>query len=574
LMNDGRVIYDRWEYIDRNFGDAQGLWTVNPDGTKHAIFYGNNSNSPGGVIDPRPIPGSNLVLCIFGSCHDRPWGALTLLDRSKGIDGKEAVVKIWPENSRELIGVGNWDTFMQLDVRYEDPFPISENLFLVSKSKDLKKEKMAIYALDTEGNENLLFEDKNLSCFDPMPLAPRFRPREIPTARKFDESPGYFYVQNVYEGTHMANVEPGSIKYLRVVESPEKRTFTQPSWNGQGQQAPGVNWHSFETKRVLGIVPVEEDGSVNFEAPSGRYLYFQLLDEKKKMVQSMRSGVIVHPGETNGCIGCHEDRLSVPPVSSKMPVALRKQPFKLTDHPDKNTVFSYTRDLQPIFDKHCIECHDFGKEAGEKLLLAGDRNPYFNASYIDLHLKKQITTVGGGPAEIQQAFSWGSHASNLVKVLETGHQNISLTQLEMERIYEWIDLNAVYYPVYESAYPNNPAGRSPLTFEQLKRLGELTGVDFNKLADHQRKQGSQIAFERPELSQCLQNIKINSPDYLEALAIIEVGKKQLEMIPRGDMEGFEPCEEQQIQLRKYINRLAVEKNNNKAVSEGKLVYDN
>jgi len=324
----------------------------------------------------------------------------------------------------------------------------------------------------------------------------------------------------------------------------------------------------------LGIVPVEEDGSVNFEVPSGRYLYFQLLDEKKKMVQSMRSGVIVHPGETNGCIGCHEDRLSVPPVSSKMPIALRKNPFKLANHPDEKPIFSYTRDLQPIFDKHCAECHDFGKDAGEKLLLAGDRNPYFNSSYIDLHLKKQITTVGGGPAEIQQAFSWGSHASNLVKVLESGHQNISLPQLEMERIYEWIDLNAVYYPVYESAYPNNPAGRSPLTFEQLKRLGELTEVDFNKLADHQRKQGSQIAFERPELSPCLQNIKINSPDYLEALAIIEVGKKQLEIIPRGDMEGFEPCEEQQIQLRKYINRLAIEKKNNKAVSEGKLVYDN
>ena len=423
LMNDGRVIYDRWEYVDRNFGDAQGLWTVNPDGTKHAIFYGNNSNSPGGVIDPRPIPGSNLVLCIFGSCHDRPWGALTLLDRSKGVDGKEAVVKIWPENARNLIGVGNWDTFMQLDVRYEDPFPISENLFLASKSTDLKKkknnhpekEKMSIFLIDTEGNEILLFEDENLSCFDAMPLTPRFRPREIPTARKFDESPGYFYVQNVYEGTHMANVEPGSIKYLRVVESPEKRTFTQPSWNGQGQQAPGVNWHSFETKRVLGTVPVEDDGSVNFEAPSGRYLYFQLLDEKKKMVQSMRSGVIVHAGETNGCIGCHEDRLSVPPVSSKMPTALFKKPAKLTEN--ENPVFSYTRDLQPIFDKHCVECHDFGKKAGEKLLLAGDRNPYFNASYIDLHLKKQISTVGGGPAEIQQAFSWGSHASNLVKVL-------------------------------------------------------------------------------------------------------------------------------------------------------------
>jgi len=582
LMNDGRIIYDRWEYVDRNFGDAQGLWTVNPDGTKHAIFYGNNSNSPGGVIDPRPIPNSHLVLCIFGSCHDRPWGALTLLDRSKGIDGKEAVVKIWPKHAIDLIGVGNWDTFMKLNVRYEDPYPLSENLFLVSKSIELNKkdqghhpktEKMGIYLLDLEGNETLLYEDKKLSCFDPMPLAPRFRPRDIPTARKFDQSPGYFYVQNVYEGTHMEGVKPGSIKYLRVVESPEKRTFTKAAWNGQGQQAPGVNWHSFENKRILGTVPVEDDGSAYFEAPSGKFLYFQLLDEKKKMVQSMRSGVIVHPGETNGCIGCHEDRLSVPPITTKMPVALRKQPKKLSENAQENPIFSYTRDLQPIFDKHCVSCHDFGKKAGNSLLLAGDRNPYFNASYIDIHIKNQIKNVGGGPAEIQQAYSWGAHVSNLVKVLEEEHHKVKLSQQEMETIYTWIDLNGIYYPEYESAYPNNPAGRSPLTFDELKELGELTGVDFGKLAGHQRKLGPQIAFERPEKSPCLSNLSPSSADYLEAVTIIKKGQQRLKETPRADMDGFMPCEEHQAQLKKYMNRLMVEKENNKAVSEGKLIFD-
>lgn len=582
LMNDGRIIYDRWEYVDRNFGDAQGLWTVNPDGTKHAIFYGNNSNSPGGVIDPRPLPESNLVLCIFGSCHDRPWGALTLLDRSKGLDGKEAVVKIWPDNARDLIGKGNWDEFMKLDVRYEDPFPVSDQQFLVSKSKILVKkknsnhpseQKMAIYLLDMDGNETLVYEDKKQSCFDPMPLAPRFRPREIPTARKFDESPGYFYVQNVYESTHLKGVEKGSVKFLRVIESPEKRTYTQPSWGGQGQQAPGVNWHSFENKRILGTVPVEEDGSVYFEAPSGKYLFFQLLDEKKKMVQSMRSGVIVHPGETNGCIGCHEDRLSVPPVTTKMPMAMRKQPAKLTENPDEIPIFSYTRDMQPVFDKHCVECHDFNREAGEKLILAGDRNPYFNASYIDIQLKKQIASIGGGPSEIQQAYSWGSHASNIVKVLEAGHHNVSLSSDEMEALFTWIDMNGIYYPFYESAYPDNPAGRSPLTSEELSELGKLTGVEFKNLAGFTRKLGPQIAFERPELSPCLKNIQADGAAYNEALAIIKKGQSRLSETPRADMSGFQPCEDQQKQLKKYINRLEVEKENNKAITEGKLIYD-
>ncbi len=579
LMNDGRIIYDRWEYIDRNFGDAQGLWTVNPDGTKHAIFYGNNMNSPGGVIDPRQLPNSNLMLCIFGSCHDRPWGAVALLDRSKGVDGEQSVVKIWPEKARSLIGKGNYDTFMQLDVRYEDPFPINESNFLVSKSiykekkgNHLQNEKMALYTLDMDGNETLLYEDKNQGCFDPMPLESRFKPMNIPTARKFDESPGYFYVQDVYESTHMEGVEKGEVKYLRVIESPEKRTYTQPAWSGQGAQAPGVNWHSFENKRVLGTIPVEKDGSVYFEAPSSRYLFFQLLDEDKKMVQSMRSGVIVHPGETNGCIGCHEDRLMVPPVASKMPTAMRKKPAKLSN-PDEAELYSYMRDMQPVFDKHCVECHDFGKEAGEKLILAGDRNPYFNASYIDLQLKKQITGVGGGPSNIMQAKSWGSHASNIVTVIEKGHHDVSLSKDEMEALYTWIDLNGIYYPFYESAYPNNPAGRSPITSKELNRLGKLCGVEFGKLAGHSRKLGPQITFERPALSPCLQNIKKKKAAYTEALAIIQKGKERLQETPRADMAGFKPCEEQQEQLNKYINRLQIEQKNNQAITDGKLNYD-
>jgi len=580
LMEDGRLVYDRWEYVDRNFGDAQGLWTVNPDGTRHAIYYGNNTNSPGGIIDPRPLPDSKLMLCIFGSCHDRPWGALALIDRSRGVDGKEAVVKIWPEHARELIGNGDWDTFMRLDTRYEDPFPLSQSQFLVSKSIHLEKktghhpvrEKMGIYLVDLSGKEILIHEDDSLSCFDPMPLGPRFRPREIPIARRFDNSPGNFYVQDVYEGTHMAQVERGAVKYLRIVESPEKRTYTDAAWNGQGQQAPGVNWHSFETKRILGTIPVEEDGSANFTAPSGKFLYFQLLDENKKMIQSMRSGVIIHPGETNGCIGCHEDRLSAPLNLNRMPIALRKKPHPISEPDNQEQVFSYMEKVQPIFDRHCISCHDFEKEAGSSLVLAGDRNPYFNASYVDLHVKKQIQCIGGGPAQLQQAYAWGSHQSKLVELLEAGHQNISLSQEEMETLCAWIDLNGIYYPQYESAYPGNPAGRSPLTAEELDRLGKLTGINFGKLAAFNRTLGPQISFERPELSPCLAGLK-NERLYKEALQIIRKGQQRLEDLPRADMEGFVPCEQHRVQLDKFNKRLQQEEENRQAIAEGRVYYE-
>jgi hypothetical protein len=369
----------------------------------------------------------------------------------------------------------------------------------------------------------------------------------------------------------MDKVERGSVKYLRVVESPEKRTYTQAAWNGQGQQAPGVNWHSFETKRLLGTVPVEEDGSANFQVPSGVYLYFQLLDENKKMVQTMRSGVIAHPGETNGCIGCHEDRLSAPPNVNRMPIALGKKPHILSQNPEKMPVFSYMDEVQPIFDKHCLDCHDFNKEAAPALILAGDRNPYFNASYVDLHVKNQVVCIGGGPATLQQAYSWGSHRSPLIQILEEGHHKVKLSKEEMETLYTWIDLNGVYYPQYESAYPDHPAGRSPLSQEELDRLGNITGVDFAKLSGHNRELGPQISFERPELSPCLSGLK--GKKRREALDIIRRGQGQLEAMPRADMDNFFPCEEHRTQLARYRERREAEQANKRAIAEGEKHYE-
>lgn len=575
VLNDGRIIYDRWEYVDRNFGDAQGLWTTNPDGTNQAIFYGNNMNSPGGVIDPRAIPGSSRVSCIFGSCHDRPWGALAIIDRTKGVDGEASVIQIWPEEARSMIGIGDWDKFMELKIRYEDPYPLDEQFILCSKT--IKKnnpvdEKMGIYLLDRFGNEVLLFED-NDSCFDPMPISARDKGSIIPVRTQYDNSPGYFYVQNVYEGTHMEGIDPGSIKYFRIVETPEKQTFTLDAWGGQGQQAPGMNWHSFESKRILGEAEVEKDGSVYVEIPSGKFVYFQLLDENRKMIQSMRSGTMVQAGEVRGCIGCHEDRLSVPVNQKNLPMAMKKGPVSFLNSGVSPEVFSYTEEIQPIFDKNCINCHDFGPENESGLILSGDKNPFFNASYIDLQVKGIINSIGAGPADIQNALTWGSKVSILVSIIDSLHHDINLTNLEKEKLYTWIDLNAVYYPFYESAYPDNPAGRSPLTFIELEELGNLTKTDFNDLKVHSRSAGPQISFDRPELSPCLKNLKKGSKKYQQAVDIIYIGKERLQLTPRADMTGFEPSKDQKLKVKKYQIQLEKEKRFREAIANGVKRYD-
>lgn len=581
LLNDGRILYDRWEYVDRNFGDAQGLWTVNPDGTKHSIYYGNNTQSPGGVIDARQIPGTDQVICIFGSCHDRPWGALAIIDRKKGVDGVDPVVQIWPEDSRKLVDNGDLDSFKWIEYFFEDPYPLNENFFLASRTIWAKPggwmhldSKSGIYLIGRDGTQELIIEG-NRSLFDPMIIEPRPKPHAIPSNRNYTDKKGSFYVQNVYHGTHMKGVEPGTAKYLRVIESPEKRTWTKNGWGGQGEQAPAVNWHSFENKRILGEVPVEEDGSANFEVPSGTFVYFQLLDKDKKMIQSMRSGTMVMPGEVNGCIGCHEDRLSVPSAMGPKPLALKKAPVKMNGWMGKAPRnFSFMEQVQPILDKSCVRCHDFDQKNRNKLVLAKDKNPFFNAAYVNLYVKKEITLIGGGPAQIQEPYSWGSHASKLTKVIEGNHHDVKLSPKDKEILYTWMDLNGVYYPVYESAFDSTLAGRSPLYNYEIQELIKLTEVNIWDLNHHGRKPTAQISFDRPEVSPCLDKIRNDKQKYVRAVEIIRTGQKRLKATPRGDIEkDLVPCERHKAQLRKYAERLKVEQQNCSVIGQGDKIYD-
>ena len=534
LTPQGTIVYDRWEYVDRNFGDAQGVWSCNPDGTNHALYFGNNTKSPGAVLDTRAIPGSERFIATFSSCHDRPWGALAIVDRSRGMDGKDPVVRTWPHDAVKLVMVGNYDTFTRVKPKYEDPYPLYDpsarrsagKYFLCSRQ--IEGEQMGIVLIDVFGNE-LVLHAEGPGCYDPMPLGPRPRPPVVPDRIDLRRPDGYFYVYDVYVGTGMDRVERGTVKYLRVVESPEKRFWTRTNWQGSGTQAPGMAWNDFNNKRVLGTVPVEDDGSAYFAVPADRFVYFQLLDEKGMMVQSMRSGTIVRPGETLGCIGCHEDRRSSVPNSARK--AVGRTPDRLKPWHGAPRLFNYRTEVQPVFDKHCIRCHDFGKKGAKKVVLAGDLARSFNVSYMELRRKNLVKVVGAGPPDVQMPYSWGSHASKLVRVLRGGHNNVKLDAESFDRIVTWIDINAPYYPSYASVYPDNLYGRCPLDGRQLAALAKLTGKDVN--GQHHEPL---ISFTRPALSPCLAGLKEKrDPRYAEALAIIRAGQQMLAKRPRMDM---------------------------------------
>ncbi len=573
LMPDGRVLYDRWEYVDRNFGDAQGLWVCNQDGTGHALYWGNNTTSPGGVIDARALSQAHLAIAILGSCHDRPWGALGLIDRSKGVDGREPILRTWPADFINRIKTAgqDFDSTKSVARKFEDPFPLDDGHFLCARQTG-KGEEMGLYYLDLHGHEVLLHAEAP-GCYDPMPLRPRTPPPVHPRRRNFDDpkAPGTFYVQNAALGTHMQGVQPGAVKSLRIVESPEKRSWSQRGWGGQGEQAPAMNWHNFENKRILGTVPVEADGSAYFEVPANTYVFFQALDKDGLMVQSMRSGIYVQPGETYGCVGCHENRVGdIPPVSAT-PKAMKRPADPLDGWRGAPRLFSFQREIQPIFDRHCVTCHDYGKKAGEKLNLAGDRDVVFSTSYVDLWTQGALTCVGAGPAEIQQAYTWGSHPSKLIRTLRAGHSDVKLSPEELDRLVTWVDLNAPYYPCYACAYPQNPGGRSPLTDSEWKRLKALTGVQI--AISHAAKQRATVSFERPERSRILLPASTNTAARAEALALIQEGARRLKENPRADMEGFTPSEADLLREKKYQARLDAERAVYAAMRAGKKVYD-
>jgi len=582
LMADGRILYARWEYVDRNFGDAHGLWTVNPDGTNQAVYWGNNTAVPGAVFNPHEIPGTQQILCIIGAHHDRLWGAMAIIDRRIGLDGPDPVVRTWPEDAKNPIRIGGpFDCDLHqrtVPLKYEDPWPLSDKYFLCSRMIG-KGEQTGIYLVDLFGNE-LLLHTEPPGCYDPMPVKPYVRPRTIAPRRDFKNRSGYFYVADVYRGTHMRNVKRGEVKYLRVVESPEKRHWSRGSWNGQGYTAPGMNWHSLENKKILGTVPVEEDGSAYFQVPAEKFVFFQLLDENGMMIQSMRSGTVAQSGEYTGCIGCHDNRLASPPHTAKegLPLAMKKAPRKLEPWHGRSEPFGFTAEVQPVLNKHCVSCHDYGKDAGKKLNLAPDKTLVFNTAYMELWRKGYVTCVGAGPAPLQEARSWGSHPSKLIREIRQPsipqHKDIRLTKQELDRLITWVDLNGVYYPTYTCAYPESRTGRTPIDNSQLDRLSRLTEIDLSRMMNYAANGGPQVSFDRPRLSPCLAGIKGTSPEkYEQALAIIQHGKEMLEKQPGADMPNFQPCETDRKRQRKYEFREQIELRNRNAIRNGTKAYD-
>jgi len=614
LMPDGRILYSRWDYVDRNFADGHGFWVVNPDGSNPAIVWGNNTAHPSAGWNARAIPGTSRLACILGTHHRSLGGALAVLDPGRAIDGYGSVVRTWPENVKNrfrelekldmekekrrhrsawlayktwperalrLVGgdpnlrIHAWeDTQGNVRPWYDTPWPLSDpsaeaaagKYFLCARA-DRRGQGAAIWLVDVFGNE-IKIHGEGPGCYAPMPLAPSPRPTAIPPRRNYGNGDGHFYVQDVYVGTHMKGVERGTVKSLRVIEVPDKVGSSGGWWNCLGSQSPGVNWSDFNTKRILGAVPVAKDGSAYFAVPSDRFVYFQLLDKNGMMIQSMRGGTSIHSGETLGCVGCHESRLGAGRSTSGMPPrSMRGEPAKLKPWYGPTRRFSYVQEIQPVLDKHCIKCHDFGKKGAKKVILSGDRTLMFNYSYAELWYKGYVGAIGAGPAGHLPPYSWGAHASKLITHLRKGHQKVKLSREDWGRLITWVDLNGPYYPTTCSSADATGRSASRGDARKILKLAKLREVEVFRTEFYK---GIMVNLDRPELSPCLSRFEKGSKPYNELLAAIRESRKH----QRGDvMEAFVPYPGDAERLAHREKYADYERQVRKAIREGRELYD-
>ena len=464
VLHDGRIVYIRWDYVDRSAANFHGLWITNPDGSAAKALFGNYTMKINACYQPKAIPNSHKLAFLAGAHHADVGGSLVLLDPQRialdaetGQDRFEAIEVLTPEVC--FPEAPGWPGSY-----FHSPWPLSEDHFLVAFSFDplpgmgpnVKDDtRTGLYYFDRFGNMELLYRDESISSMYPLPLAARPVPPAIPSG--LDETlgdEGEFMLTDV-RISHFPMPTDRRVVALRVFQVlPKSRTHVA--------NEPRIGFANAESARMLlGTVPVEADGSAYFRAPARKPLYFQAVDAAGRAVQSMRSVTYLQPGERQGCVGCHEPRSDTTAYENIAPLAMRRAPSTIAPGPDGTQPFSFVRLVQPILDKHCVRCHDGGQgqtvagahHDSASPVLTGEPAGHFTASYQNLKPFVKWYEWGGASIEpiVTRPGKIGADVSPLTQVLaDAVHaEEVTLSDAERRRLYVWLDGNVPFYGTYE-----------------------------------------------------------------------------------------------------------------------------
>ncbi len=476
VLPDGRIIYGRWEYNERSVTSLHNPFTMNPDGTMVEPFYGNATIRPNVVMFPRPVPGSHKVMALFTAHHGQTHGPIGLIDRERGVDGPDAIRLLTPN-----VPVTGEKAEESLYGWFSDPWPLSETSYLCSFTPTAVpwlEWTWALYVGDRHGNLALVYRDPDISCAEPVPLVPRTRPPAIAPATAdthAEDAVADLLLLDVHVG--LTGVERGEPRYLRVLEDVPRKGV---HWGGVvANTASGI----YTIKRIFGTVPIESGGSAYFTVPANRNVYFEVLDQQEREIQRMRSVVCLKPGETRTCIGCHEPRHTAPP--NGLALAFRRPPSTPSPPPWGTQTLSFLRDVQPVLNARCIQCHTYDRTTN-RVILTDDLTDLFTIGYDDLLSYVALANAmrWDHPDDVQARppYTYGSRTSALCRLLDDGHHGVELNDDEWQRLVNWIDANGVYYDRYETYhYPNRrifgDARRKPMVEVYRRRCADCHGDD-------------------------------------------------------------------------------------------------
>lgn len=429
VMNDGRILYARWDYVDRNNMPYMKLWSVNPDGTNPRAVYGNFTTDFHSAFEARSVPQSDKILFTASAHHSITAGTLVLLDPRVGCDGLEPLTRLTPEVCYPE--VQGWPM-----TYYVSPYPLSEKYFLtawshlpvIGQGGTPAINGGGLYLCDAFGNLELLYRDPDIGSLSPQPLRARPRPPVIASAVDWQRTEAAFVLQDVYQG--LTGIPRGAVKALRVVGMPPK---TQPNMN-----APNLGVTSDDPgKYVLGTVPVEADGSAYFRVPAGASFFFQALDEQGRALQTMRSLTCAQPGQTLSCVGCHDPRNTAPP--SRRPSAVARGASPVKPGPEGSWPLRYDRLVQPVLDRRCVSCHEpTGRSAEAARFDLSSGRSYANligwgkpslADHVRQCYRVGRSVPGDGEAQ----------RSALLAKLQEGHHDVTLDADDLTRLMTWMD---------------------------------------------------------------------------------------------------------------------------------------
>jgi hypothetical protein len=587
VLEDGRIVYSRWEYIDRPAIPIQSLWAMNPDGTGVSGIFGNRVIDPGTFMEAHSIPGTGNILCVLTSHNGPCRGAIGIVNFSRDANAQQSIRNLTPEVNIGRVNRGNGNG---VKGPYESPWPIDAEHFLVSNRGTL-----SVRDYDGTRRTVLLRPTDGMGFYHARPLRPRKRPPVIASALPAVAGDwATVTVQDIYHGLG-DSVARGEIKQICIIEEipkservplcnavPTGKSYAANS--AFGFQFPLVSCGAtYAAKKIWGYVPVDPDGSAHFRVPTGRPIYFAAIDGRGRAVQRMRTFTHFMSGEHQSCVGCHVNRNYATSVPGARPSAALRKPVDITPPKWGAENFSYWQVVQPVLDKHCVRCHN-ARRHPRGIDLSGDRTDFFNVSYDVLTRKgtpwadhperhgggqptppytSWISTANGSEANILEIAPkrWGSPASKLADMMLAGHpdkdgrKRVSLSPDERLRIFAWIDLNIPYYGEARTNYPKRMGCRRMLPPELGKVLAgvaqrrcaschakgriprtfytRVTNVDENGflLAPLAKSAGGTEACGKAVFKDR------NDPDYRAIRAVFEPIHRMLEDKPRMDMPG-------------------------------------